>query len=97
MDIQRGLVVFSKAGHDKGNWFAVLSVEGNMACIADGRRRRLEKPKQKKIRHLAVTNTLLSEEALETNNALHKALFAKGFVKEEVNKTQTPKGGQENG
>ncbi|MBQ6387604.1 MAG: KOW domain-containing RNA-binding protein [Ruminococcus sp.] len=55
MDISQGSVVRAKAGRDKDKFFVVLQTDGEYALIADGRRRRVEHPKRKKIKHLAPT------------------------------------------
>ena len=94
MEIQRGLVVQAKAGRDKGNFFAVLAVDGDVAQIADGRKRRVEKPKHKKLKHLAATNTLFSEEQFATNNKLHKALYEKGLGRKGTTPQTTTEGGR---
>ena len=48
-----GRVVRSKQGHDKGRWFAVVGmVDEKHVLIADGRTRKLEKPKKKQAKHL---------------------------------------------
>lgn len=56
MEYTPGQVVYSKSGHDKGLPFIVISVEGEYVYIVDGKRRRLEKPKRKKIIHVQKTN-----------------------------------------
>lgn len=70
----RGLVVRARAGHDKGDFLAVLEIGDGWAIIADGKRRPLTKPKRKKLIHLAPTGTVLSEEQMETNRKLRNAL-----------------------
>ena len=45
-------VVLSLAGRDKGGYFFVLSVEGAYALLADGKKRKLETPKRKKLKHI---------------------------------------------
>ena len=45
-------VVFSLAGHDKGEMFAVLETDGEYAYLVDGKRRKLSSPKKKSIKHL---------------------------------------------
>lgn len=45
-------VVVSLNGRDSGNTFFVVGVDGDYALIADGRVRRLERPKRKKQKHL---------------------------------------------
>lgn len=42
--------------------------------VADGKRRPLERPKRKKLFHLAPTGTVLPEEALKTNRSIRSAL-----------------------
>lgn len=56
MEINVGQVVFSKMGHDKGGAFIVLAIEEEYLLLADGKRRTLEKPKQKKRKHVQPTN-----------------------------------------
>lgn len=74
MEVKRGQVVRSKAGHDKGDFQAVLRVEGPTAMVCDGKRRPLERPKRKKLIHLAATATVLGEDALRTNRQIRAAL-----------------------
>ncbi len=48
-----GNFVFSKAGRDKGKYFIVLSIiDDSYVMICDGKLRRLENPKKKKVKHL---------------------------------------------
>ena len=64
-----GTVVRSKAGRDEGRYFMVISLEGEeFAFVADGDLRKMEKPKLKRIKHLYVTEELVS--------SLHKKLLA---------------------
>jgi ribosomal protein L14E/L6E/L27E len=74
MELQKGLVVRSTAGHDKGGFFVILAVEGGSAVICDGRRRPLQKAKRKNKIHLRPTNTVLPEQSMETNRAIRRAL-----------------------
>lgn len=50
--IQKSDLVYAAAGRDKGKVFFVLEVEGIYAYIADGKSRKCEKPKKKKLMHL---------------------------------------------
>ncbi len=52
MDIGPGSIVYSKAGRDKGSYFVVMSVEGEYVNICDGKGRKVDKPKHKKIKHI---------------------------------------------
>lgn len=47
-----GDIVTSLNGRDREKNFYVTAVDGQYAQISDGRGRRLEKPKRKKMRHL---------------------------------------------
>ena len=48
-----GQLVKSKAGHDKGDIFFVMKkIDDDYVLIADGDRRKSEKPKKKNIKHL---------------------------------------------
>lgn len=73
MNIQKGSIVMAKSGRDKGRFFLVLSVEGNYAFLADGKTRKLEKPKKKNIIHLAATTVLYTGSA-ETNPQIKRIL-----------------------
>ena len=55
MEYQIGQVVYSKSGHDKGDVQMVLAVEGEYLLLADGKRRKIEKPKRKKKMHVQPT------------------------------------------
>ena len=48
MDIVVGSVVRAKAGRDRNGYFVVVGLDGGFAYIADGRSRKVEKPKKKK-------------------------------------------------
>lgn len=77
MEIRKGTVVLSAAGHDKGGVFAVIGfTDGETALIADGKIRKLEKPKKKKLKHLEPLGTLERIDLAMTNRQLKKALRA---------------------
>lgn len=81
MTITKGSIVRAKAGRDKDNFFVVLDVSEGFAFIADGKRRKVEKPKQKKLIHLSATNKTLTE-TMDTNRKIRKALrdFSEGTL-----------------
>lgn len=58
MEIERGSLVYSIKGRDKGNLFLVLKRDGDFVYLADGKLRRCENPKKKKLKHVNKTNTL---------------------------------------
>lgn len=64
----------SRAGHDCGAFFAVVSTAGSFAMICDGKERTLEQPKKKNLKHLSPTQTVLSEDDLKTNKQVRAAL-----------------------
>ena len=66
MNIQKGSIVIARAGRDKGGCFVVLERDGEFALIADGKRRRVERPKRKKLIHLSATSSVAAG-SFETN------------------------------
>ncbi len=52
MEYEFGTIVFSKAGHDKGEIFVILKSDSEYVYLMDGKYRTLEKPKKKKIKHV---------------------------------------------
>ncbi|MEE0913404.1 MAG: KOW domain-containing RNA-binding protein [Ruminococcus sp.] len=73
MSIVKGSIVRAMAGRDKENFFVVLEVDSKYALIADGKRRKVEHPKKKKLIHLAPTKTVI-EGSLETNPQIKRVL-----------------------
>lgn len=58
MDISKSDIIESLAGRDKGKHFYVIDVEESYVLIADGKGRKLENPKRKKLKHVRrVTRT----------------------------------------
>ena len=52
MEISRSDLVQSVAGRDKGMLFFVLDTDGVYVSLANGKERKLETPKRKKLRHV---------------------------------------------
>ena len=52
MDVARSDVVRSCAGRDKGQLFFVIDADEQYVYLADGKSRKLEKPKRKKRKHV---------------------------------------------
>ncbi len=75
--------MFSKSGHDKGGAFVVIALEEEYLYIADGKRRTLEKPKRKKIKHVQKTNYVDTElkERLENRSQILNADIVKALKK----------------
>ncbi len=74
MDLQVGSVVCSKAGRDKGRFFAVLSLDGDCAEVANGELRKIAAPKRKNLKHLAPTATVLARGLLSDDKQLYDAI-----------------------
>ena len=54
MELKPGCIVLSKRGRDQGKLFVVTGVmQPDFVSLADGKIRLLEKPKKKKIKHVA--------------------------------------------
>lgn len=68
--VERGCVVISLSGRDKGRLMAVLRTGPDGLWLADGRRRRVEAPKRKNPRHAALAGCTVSEAAMATNREL---------------------------
>ncbi len=71
MEAENGKVVRVLAGHDKGLFMVVTAVEGDFAYLADGKTRKLQKPKKKRLKHLRLTNTVIDTDEL-TDKKLRK-------------------------
>lgn len=67
------MIVRSKAGHDKGRFMVITDVEGDFAFAADGKERKLSKPKKKRLKHLSVTKTVIALDDL-TDKGLRSCL-----------------------
>ena len=52
MEIKTSQIVQATAGRDSGALFFVTRVEDGYVYLADGKGRKLEKPKRKKLRHV---------------------------------------------
>ena len=74
MEIVKGSVVKAKAGRDKNDFFVVVETDGDYAMICNGKRRPIEKPKRKKLKHLSATKTVVNKDSMSTNREIRKAL-----------------------
>ena len=52
MEIHKSDIVLSEAGRDKGMLFFVIDTDGVYVFLANGKERKLETPKRKKLRHV---------------------------------------------
>lgn len=49
---EKGMLVKSLAGHDKGKFYVIINIEENIVFLADGSIRTLNRLKKKKKRHV---------------------------------------------
>ncbi len=68
-----GRPVLSLAGHDKGTLLCVVGTEGDMFLLADGRRRKVQRPKRKQIKHIVFIEAAAHSGPL-TNKAIRAYL-----------------------
>ncbi len=74
MELKKGSVVYTLAGHDKRTFQVVLDFNDKYALVCDGKYRKLEKPKKKNLIHLKITNTVLKDTDIKSNRAVRLAL-----------------------
>jgi ribosomal protein L14E/L6E/L27E len=75
-DLRIGQIVKSKAGRDKGRVFVISGIlDEQYVLVCDGDLRKLSSPKKKKVKHLVIYNTVLTEFAykLQGNENLDDA------------------------
>ena len=91
MKISESDIVVSVNGRDSGKMFFVIGVDEEYVLLADGKRRRVDKPKRKKIKHVQLVSAsggrtaekIRSGEKI-TNSDLRRALAAAAAGKSEV-------------
>ncbi|MDD4439148.1 MAG: KOW domain-containing RNA-binding protein [Tissierellia bacterium] len=79
-DLKIGQIVKSKAGRDKGRIFLICRVvDEQFVLVCDGSLRKLNNPKKKKVKHLMIYKTVLTEfaEKLQENQNLNDAYVKK--------------------
>lgn len=73
MNITAGTVVISRAGHDCGRAMLVVRSDGGFLFVADGKERKLEKPKKKNRKHVRATSRVIEPAGL-TDKSLRRTL-----------------------
>lgn len=76
MDFQKGQVVISLSGRDKGTMLVVTKWQDGFVLVCDGKERPLERVKRKNPRHLQATSMFIDEVSMATNPRLRKTLRA---------------------
>lgn len=54
MSFEKAQIVRSQRGHDSGGLFCVMDVDGSWLYLADGKRRRVSRPKRKSDKHVVL-------------------------------------------
>lgn len=83
-DLDIGQIVKSKSGRDAGRIFVVFGkADSNHVLIVDGSLRRVDKPKKKKIKHLAKLNLVSTEirEAILNDKRINNAFIRRELTK----------------
>ena len=73
MNITAGTVVISRAGHDCGRAMLVVRTDGEFLFVADGKERKLDKPKKKNRKHVRATSRVINPAGL-TDRSLRRTL-----------------------
>lgn len=73
MNITIGSVVKALAGREKNSFYVAVGIHDGFVEIADGKERKLEKPKRKNIKHISPTKTIIDTKEL-TNKKLRKLI-----------------------
>ncbi len=81
MELEKGMLAISKAGHDKDCWYVVLNIEETNVFLVNGKNRTIENPKRKKRKHLQPVNEVpeILQEKLQkkepwTNEEIKRAI-----------------------
>ena len=72
--LEKGNVVRSSAGRDKGRLLVIMQVSGKLVTVCDGKERPVDRPKSKNIRHVEYVGASIKEDETATNRKLRKAL-----------------------
>ena len=88
MDYDIGDIVISKAGRDKGKYLMVVGFTDDRILLADGKMRKIENPKCKKIKHISkkINKSTLICDKMKCNEKVPNALIRKEIerIKEDV-------------
>ena len=70
--MKEGLIVKSLKGHDTGRiYLVVASLDENFVLLCDGQYRKIDNPKQKRVKHLEVVGVAPLDAEL-TNSSIRK-------------------------
>ena len=81
MELRKGMLAISKAGHDKNSWYVIQKVEGENVFLVNGENRSMDRKKKKKRKHIQPVNKVseILEKKLQagvtwTNEEVKRAL-----------------------
>ena len=74
MELKKGLIVKSLKGHDKGDLLMIADFDEKRVLLADGKHRKLIKPKNKNLKHIELTEFEIDLSAVDTDRKLRKTL-----------------------
>ena len=77
MELPKSDIVISTAGRDSGLTFYVLETKDDLVCIVNGKERKLEHPKWKKLKHVrkvARSETRVAEKIRSGQRVLNSEL-----------------------
>lgn len=89
-DLSVGQIVKSKSGRDKGECFIVYEIlDDEYVLLVDGKLRKLDKPKKKKVKHLQKYNEIIEnfnqiKNEINFNDALIRRLITSKKIQEET-------------
>jgi ribosomal protein L14E/L6E/L27E len=82
--MELGSIVKSTSGHDKDSFYLVVKLDNKGVYIADGRRRKLAKPKCKNEKHLMKTNRVVDLADVDTDKKIRRVLWEYNFPHQPV-------------
>lgn len=74
--MNKGDIVCSLKGHDKGSFMVVMEKAENGFLVCDGKNRRKAAPKLKNPKHLKFTGSSLEKEQLISDKSIRRGIFA---------------------
>lgn len=70
ISLQRGQVVKSKKGRDEGQVFVIIEIiDDNYLLLVNGKSRKLEKPKKKKVKHISIYEDIINLDVKDINDS----------------------------
>ncbi|WP_071028070.1 KOW domain-containing protein [Peptoniphilus raoultii] len=70
ISLQRGQVVKSKKGRDEGQVFVIIEIiDDNYLLLVNGKSRKLEKPKKKKVKHISIYKDIVNLDVKDINDS----------------------------